>query len=183
MLWKRHLSIYSSGTPKLNEPKKDFSKGKTTLAPLISSGETTSPHKTIDISAPKFIIRKKSKSSKNIKEQVPNTFYLHRGNNFQLVKSILEEAGCVETASKEASCLIWYQGKDAVKKDLLRKDISSKTVNYFPNHSEITNKQNLYENLTKFKPDCVGDFVPKTFVIDFKDNLNRVEANLSEFVA
>ena len=108
---------------------------------------------------------------------------MHRGNNFQLVKCALEEAGCIETASKEASCLIWYQGKEAAKKDLLRKDISSKTVNYLPNHSEITNKQNLYENLTKFKPDCVGDFVPKTFVIDFKDSLNRVEANLSDFVA
>ena len=67
MLWKRHLSIYSSGTPKLGDQKKEFSKGKTTLAPLLSAGSTTSAQKTLDVTAPKFVIRKKSKSTKAIK--------------------------------------------------------------------------------------------------------------------
>lgn len=57
------------------------------------------------------------------------------------------------------------------RKDFQRKDLSPKVVNYFPNHSEITNKQHLYENIVRHDPASVGDFLPQTFVIDFKENL------------
>ena len=136
MLWKKHLSIYTAGTPKPNELSREHNKIRNSLAPLISLPNNSSTHKTLDISsAPKFLIRKKSKSSKSIKQQIPNTFYLHKGNNFSLVKAVLEGLGCTETVSKDAACLIWYQGQDMARRDLSRKDISTKTVNYFPNHS------------------------------------------------
>ena len=95
MLWKKHLSIYNSGTPKVPDHKRDISKTKTALAPLIVPSSPPTEHRTLDVSNPKFVIRKKSKSTKNIREQIPNTFYLHKGNNFQLVKAIFEQLGCV----------------------------------------------------------------------------------------
>lgn len=76
-------------------------------------------------------------------------------------------------------CIIWYQGKDVPKKDFIKKEYNPKATNYLPNHSEITNKQKLYENISKYDPSCVGSFIPKTFIVDFKDNLTNIENNLS----
>lgn len=110
---------------------------------------------------------------------MPKTFFLHKGNNSQLVKEVLESFGFMEVLNKELASFIWYQSQEIVKKDMGRKELLNIPSNYFLNHAEITNKQKLYENLSKYDPKCVGNFIPKTYVIDFREGIYKVENTLT----
>ena len=91
--------------------------------------------------------------------------------------------GLVEVFNKEAASLIWYQGKEPPKRDLQNKDLNPKFNNYLPNHSEITNKQKLYENIVRAFPESVNSFLPKSYIVDFRENLAVVENNIVEFLS
>ena len=88
----------------------------------------------------------------------------------------------MEVFNKESSSFIWYQSPEMVRRDSLRKELNGILTNYFLNHFEITDKQKLYENIVKFHPESVGSFIPKTFIVDFKEGLLKVENGLSEFL-
>lgn len=86
MLYKRHQSVYASTPVKgdylhnIDTPKQKL------LSPLLPARA----HQSIEQpQSQKTIIRKQSKS-KNGKAVSLGTFYLHRGNNHPIVKTVLE---------------------------------------------------------------------------------------------
>ena len=93
MLWKRHHSIYASSAQKQeitnqNEPIKN--RNLLIPPPLLSS----SPHQSIQQPQnAKFIVRKQSKNKNINRNLLPGTFFLHRGNNHNVVKTVLENMG------------------------------------------------------------------------------------------
>lgn len=135
MLWKRNHSIYASSAHKQEiVVQNENIKNRNLLVPrpLLSS----SANQTIQQAQnAKFIVRKQSKSKSISRNLIPGTFFLHRGNNHNVVKTVLENMGFSENLGKETCSLIWYQGKDVPKRDFLKKQYNPKATNYLPNHS------------------------------------------------
>lgn len=86
MLWRRNQSIYTPPTQKLDHlTQMESGKLKNVLAPISAFN-----HQTIDQSQNKYIIRKQSKSKSHKNNLVQGTFFLHRGNNHLIIKTVLE---------------------------------------------------------------------------------------------
>jgi hypothetical protein len=49
-----------------------------------------------------------------------------------------------------------------------RGESSSTIYNYLEGESELTNKERLYRNMKKYYPESIGNYIPKSFIIDFK---------------
>ena len=109
-------------------------------------------------------------------------YYLARGNNHELIRRVLERRKIwVENNDLPLVHLRWSQTTQLMKFHTMEK--STLCFNHFEYHREISNKQCLIKNLTKF---CEAnklnafDITPTTFIIDFYDDQH--ELNLNSFV-
>lgn len=113
----------------------------------------------------------------SFKDSVAKYKYLvHPGNNSKLVRSIIEQKPAWVEGSYSNSNevqFIWQPTSKNIKFIRLAPYLPPQMINHFECHSEISNKSNLFLNLSGYCREnnfSVYDLMPITFSIDLKSN-------------
>lgn len=125
-----------------------------------------------------------TKSKNNYLEKGKLKYYIRKGNNFNLMKRLIEKRGWWESIENQE---LEISGKDLENANFIwtpttknidfrgrisRLIYQKQLINHYPNHPEISSKMNLFMNLHRI---CskhnlnVFDFLPITFVFNCED--------------
>jgi Tubulin-tyrosine ligase family len=111
-------------------------------------------------------------------------YLVYPGNNSNLIKSVMENKhNWVEgdyLLPNDAN-FVWHPTSKTVKFRRLAPYLPSQIANHFENHHEITNKMNLFENLSAYCNQSslyIYNMMPITFSLDFLSNRLNTQVSL-----
>lgn len=113
-------------------------------------------------------------------------FVIFQGNNSEVVKKIMKKRENWEeipTIEHSNAHFIWQPIAKSLRFDRLLPYLPKQVANHFEHHFEITDKKNLYSNLSQYcseKGKNIDEIVPKTFFIEF--NSNQVKSQIKSFI-
>ena len=120
--------------------------------------------------------KKKFEKSKNKDDSSKLKFLVYKGNNSELIKTILElrPNWCEGYYSLPSSAsFIWMPTSYNIRFERLKPSCAPQLVNHLECHPELSNKSRLNSNLVAFctaNTLSINSIVPLTFVIDFRSN-------------
>lgn len=151
--------------------------------PLYAEGRSihSTPYKIrrlySEMEAQKYLKDSKNSVSKlemRLESNFKLKYLIFKGNNSELVTDILKKRDqWVEGYQSITSTVnfIWHPLSSGIKFDRLKSFLPIQIVNHFEFHSEISNKVNLYRNLSKYCKKSgipIHSFVPQTFIFETK---------------
>ena len=122
------------------------------------------------------LMTKQAKSFFSLPQTLDSTlkYVIFYGNNSEVIKnSIKKRASWEEIPSIEHANahFIWQPLSKNLRFDRLLPYLPKQAANHFENHFELTDKKNLYRNLSQYCSESslnINDLVPKTFFIELR---------------
>ena len=114
-------------------------------------------------------------------------YLVYPGNNSKLIRIVMQQKNnWVEGnyLDPNSAHFIWHPTSKTVKFRRLASYLPPQAINHFEFHGELTNKANLFQNLSKY---CIANslqinsMMPITFILDL--NSNRLNTQVSTFLS